>query len=310
MNRDRIEKEIFSKLESKGYKARIISATHIEDLRNDIEKHHIKGLFDSNFYKEYKDYFKVKLKLDLSKINSIFIVAIPQPAFQLNFHWAQEIISVLIPPHYLYGRKIIEEINVLLANILNPEGYSVTYAKLPFKLLAVHSSLAEYGRNNIIYVPEMGSYLRLTAYISNFPIQNDIWEDLKRMDLCEKCSACILKCPTGAISTDRFLLHGERCITFHNEHPWQIPFPEWLDPSWHNCLVGCLYCQNVCPANKRVSKWIEKGPEFDEEETRLFLEGKSLDQIPQNTLKKLEKFELTEYFELFPRNLKVLLKNR
>ena len=310
MNRDLIEKKIYSRIESKGYKARIISATHIEDLRNDIEKHRIEGLFDSSFYEEYKNYFKVKLNFDLTEVNSIFIIAVPQPAFRLNFHWAQKIISVLVPPHYLNARKIIRKVNATLTNILKPEGYSVTYAKLPFKLLAVHSNLAEYGRNNIIYVPGMGSYLRLTAYVSDFPIQKDVWEDLKRMDLCEKCSACVLKCPTGAISTDRFLLHGERCITFHNEHPWKIPFPEWLDPSWHNCLVGCLFCQKVCPANKKVLKWTENGPEFDEEETRLILEGKSLDQIPQNTLKKLEKYELTDYFELFPRNLKVLLENR
>jgi epoxyqueuosine reductase len=310
MNRDLIEKRIFSSIESKGYKARIISATHINDLRNDIEKHRIEGLFDSNFYEENKKYFKVKLNFDLTKINSIFIIAVPQPAFRLNFHWAQKIIPVLVPPHYLYARKVIREVEATLTNILRPEGYFVTYAKLPFKLLAVHSNLAEYGRNNIIYVPGMGSYLRLTAYVSDFPIQKDVWEDLKRMDLCEKCSACVLKCPTGAISADRFLLHGERCITFHNEHPKKIPFPEWFDPSWHNCLVGCLFCQRVCPANKKVLKWIENGPEFDEAETRLILKGKSLNQIPQNTLKKLERYELTDYFELFPRNLKALLENR
>jgi len=98
-----------------------------------------------------------------------------------------------------------------------------------------------------------------------------------------------LRDPTHLVvaATDRFLVHIERCLTFHNEHPADVPFPEWIDPSWHNCLVGCMVCQKVCPANKKVLNWIEPGPIFSEDETKLLVKGTILDDLPSDTKKKI-----------------------
>lgn len=52
-------------------------------------------------------------------------------------------------------------------------------------------------------------------------------------------AACLIECPTGAIGKDRFLLHAERRLVFHNERPAGVPFPDWIDPAWHNALFGC-----------------------------------------------------------------------
>ena len=127
------------------------------------------------------------------------------------------------------------------------------------------------------------------------------------MAACENCSACRRNCPSGAISAERFLLYAERCITYHNEHPSDVPFPAWLDPSWHNCLLGCMYCQNVCPQNRDFWSWVEEGAEFSEKETGLFLQGVPLEQLPAATAEKLEWLELTEYADVLPRNLRALL---
>jgi len=127
------------------------------------------------------------------------------------------------------------------------------------------------------------------------------------METCENCSACLNNCPAGAISSERFLLHAERCITYHNEKPVNIPFPQWINPSWHHCLVGCMHCQSVCPENKDLMQWIEQGAEFTEEETALLLKGAPLDQLPTKTAKKIEEFNVTEYLEVLSRNLNVLL---
>ncbi|GAG98694.1 unnamed protein product, partial [marine sediment metagenome] len=78
-------------------------------------------------------------------------------------------------------------------------------------------------------------------------------------------------------------------------------------PTWHNCLVGCLHCQKVCPANKKVINWTEPGPTFSEEETKLILSGKNIDQLSEETRKKIEEHDLLDYFEVIPRNLGVLL---
>ena len=183
------------------------------------------------------------------------------------------------------------------------------YALVPQKTLAVRVGLAEYGRNNITYVSSMGSFHRPSTFYSDFPFEEDNWQELRKMDLCEECLACVRNCPTGAIPTDRFLLRVERCITYHNEQPEGVPFPEWLDSSWHNCLVGCLHCQKICPANKKVKDWIEPGPIFTEEETKLLLNGRTIDNLPTETKKKMEDIDFVNYLGVFPRNLSVFLKN-
>ena len=303
-----IIQKFHDELTVKGYKGQVVHAKHIPDLRNDIRKHHEQNLIYPPLYEDYKEYFEFKPEVGFDEINSLFIIAIPVPQFKAIFHQNEKELSLLIPPTYLYGLDIVNQINDFLSNLLNLEGYTVEYARLPQKTLAVRSGLAEYGRNNITYVPGMGSFHRLAAYYSDFPVEQDNWQELKMMDLCKECSACVRKCPTGAIPTDRFLLNVDRCITYHNEQPGEIPFPEWIDPSWHNCLVGCLHCQKICPANKKVKNWIETGPIFSEDETELLLSGKELDQIPIELKKKLEKFDFLNYLEIFPRNLDVFLE--
>jgi epoxyqueuosine reductase len=156
-------------------------------------------------------------------------------------------------------------------------------------------------------MPDIGSFYRLCAFYSDYSSEQDNWHELTMMDLCIECTACRYACPTKAISDERFLLFVERCLTYHNEQPGKIAFPRWIDPKWHNCVVGCLYCQKICPANKEVKDWIEMGPIFTQEETELFLNGVLFDKLPEKTKNKLVECELNEYLEVFARNLEVLL---
>jgi epoxyqueuosine reductase len=187
-------------------------------------------------------------------------------------------------------------------------GHQVAQAVLPKKLLAVRSGLAAYGKNNIAYVDGMGSFHQLVAFYSDLPCQEDDWQEPRMMERCQKCTACLHKCPTGAITSERFLLHAEQCITLHNEEPSNVPFPAWLDPSWHNCLIGCMHCQRVCPENKEFLEWIEEGAEFSTEETTLILEGVPLDQLPAETVNKLEQWDLVDLLDIIPRNLRVFFQ--
>lgn len=308
INNNKIIQNFYKSVELKGYKGKIVSTEHIPELREDVLKHHKQNLLDPKFYEEYKSYFEFEPNVDIPQIRSLFIISVPVPQFEAVFHLNNKKISLLIPPTYLYGLKIINQMIEFVNEILEPKGYKAAYARLPQKTLAVRSGLAEYGRNNITYVPGMGSFHRLTTLYSDFPTDEDNWQELRMMELCKECSACTLKCPTGAIPTDRFLLHVERCLTYHNEHPPEVPFPEWIDPSWHSCLVGCLLCQKVCPANKKVKNWTEKGPEFNEEETRQILKGLNLDDLHKETKEKIENYDLVNYFDVLPRNLTPLLK--
>jgi len=319
-----VTEELFSQLEERGYKGRIVSTQHLGELREEIEGRYRQGLFDEAFYQQWLAGFAFSPPDSLPEARSLIVVATPQPQFRVVFTWNGETRPFLIPPTYVGYRETKERVKELLAGILGPAGYRVEKTTLPEKLLAVRSGLGAYGRNNICYVPGMGSFHQLVTFYSDLPCQQDGWQELQMMERCQNCSACIRQCPSGAIPSalrlrsgqaslraspsERFLLHAERCITFHNEKPRDVPFPAWLDPAWHNCLVGCLDCQRICPENKDFLEWVEEGAAFSEEETALVLEGVPRDQLPAETMAKWIKLGLSEDYDIFPRNLGVFLK--
>jgi epoxyqueuosine reductase len=128
------------------------------------------------------------------------------------------------------------------------------------------------------------------------------------MEACAQCRACEKSCPTGALSSERFMIRAEKCLTYFNEG--EEAFPEWLKPTWHNALVGCLRCQQVCPQNKGVKDWIENEAAFDETETELLLKSALKEALAAETVAKLEKIGLLEYGEMLSRNLRVLFANQ
>ncbi|MCJ7498151.1 MAG: hypothetical protein MUO78_08475, partial [candidate division Zixibacteria bacterium] len=231
------------------------------------------------FYQECLNHFKYNSVWGLTEAKSIIVISVPQPQIRLAFNWKVKLEDFIVPP--TYSLQPNREVEALLTKILEPQGYTVACSKLPLKLLAVRSGLGSYGKNNICYVTGMGSFHRLMAFYSDLPCYEDAWQEEQTMETCESCSACFNNCPVGAISSRRFLLHAERCITFHNEKPVNIPFPEWIDPSWHHCPVGCMQCQSICPENADIMPWIEPGAEFSEDETMLLLKGIPLDQLPE-----------------------------
>jgi len=125
----------------------------------------------------------------------------------------------------------------------------------------------------------MGSFLQLVAVYSDMPREEDRWQEAAMLEKVEDCDLCRRACPTGAISVDRFLLRAERCISYQNEKRGDVPFPSWMDVSWHNCLEGCMRCQRACPLNKQFLGWVGEEEEFSEEETRLLLNGASRDNL-------------------------------
>jgi epoxyqueuosine reductase len=125
------------------------------------------------------------------------------------------------------------------------------------------------------------------------------------LEECEVCTACADYCPTGTVSTDRFLIRVEKCLTYFNESDG--PFPSWIDPTWHNCIIGCMMCQEICPANRDVANWEVEGPTFSEEETNTILKGTPKDELPATVSEKLRQVDLLDGYEVLPRNLGALI---
>jgi len=301
-------KELHLQLAKRGYQARIVSIHHLPEMREDIEGRYRQALFDEEFYHERLTFFDFQIPDSLPEAKSIIVVAVPRPQTQAVFTWKGKTRALILPPTYVPYERTTKRIEALLAKILGARGYRVAPTALPLKLLAVRSGLGDYGRNNICYVPGMGSFHQLVAVYSDLPCQADTWREPQMMKRCRDCQACHQSCPTGAISTDRFLLHAERCIVFHNEKKGNVPFPAWMDPSWHNCLYGCLRCQRVCPEDKSFMHWIEEREEFSQKETALLLEGVPREQLPAATVRKLRHLDLIDSLDSLPRNLSVFLR--
>jgi epoxyqueuosine reductase len=303
-----VKARLLHHLERRGYEGRVVMIQRLRGLRYTIESFYRKRLLDEALYQERLAGFDGEPPHDLLEARSLIVVASPQRRSLLTFTWSGKRTAAIVPPTYRQRRQRDKQVQEVLAEVLEPEGYRVTPATVPKKLLAVGSGLAVYGRNNISYISGLGSFYRLTAFYSDLPCEEDDLRIPEMLPRCERCQACHRACPTGAIPADGFLLRGERCITFHNYRAGHIPFPAWLDPSWHHCLVGCLRCQGVCPENKEALARIERGPEFTAEETALLLEGVPLDQLPALTASKLEEWWTVDRMDILPRNLKALLE--
>lgn len=307
METESMTEELLLRLEEHGCKVRIVLAEHLHDLREAIEARHEQGLFDAEFYQECLTEFQFEFPDCLPDTKSLIVIAVPRPQNQVVFTWNGKVWPFMLPPTYVGYEETRERVEALLAGFLAPQGYQAARTALPLKLLAVRSGLGRYGRNNICYVAGMGSFHQLVAFYSDLPCPEDNWQEVQMMESCQDCQACRRHCPTGAIPSDRFLLRAERCLVFHNEKPGDVPFPSWINPAWHNCLVGCLICQRICPQNKDLLSWVEGNEVFSEEETTLILEGVPLAQLPTTTVQKLKRLDLLDSVDILPRNLSALL---
>ncbi len=293
-----------SRLEEKGYRGAVLPIEHVAQLKSEIEEGLSQGKIDAGVYDRYLAEFEFDVATRFPRARSIIMTAAPQPQRRVTFRFNGQTYPVIVPPTY-YG-DTDKQIRSILQNILTFNDYQLYPAALPLKLLAVCSGMAKYGKNNIAYVEGLGSFARLRAFLSDMPPGRSEWSEPRVMKACDKCKACLNECPTGAIAADRFSVHAERCITFFNEGSEE--FPEWIDPAWHNSLVGCMRCQLVCPVNKRFTKWVEDGEDFNEAETELILNRVPLDRIPPETVHKLNRCYMLEYLDLLPRNFRALLK--
>ena len=300
--------ELFKRLIELGYQARTVSIEHLRLLQKQIDEQRNEGLLDNQFYQDRLAWFRFQIPESLPKAQSIIVVAVPRPQTRAIFTLNGNRRPLILPPTYTAYKGITEQVQNLLAKMLSEKGYTVTGTALPLKLLAARSGLAEYGRNNLCYVSGMGSFLQLVAVYSDMPCEENSWQQAAMMHACEDCELCRRACPTGAVPSDRFLLRAERCITYHNEKKGDVPFPSWLDASWHNCLEGCMRCQRACPLNKQFLDWIGEEEEFSEEETAFLLDGVSRDRLPEETVRKLVHLDILDDLGILPRNLGVFFK--
>lgn len=298
-----------SELLKNGYVSKIIPIKHVKELENKIEGLYEQSLISENIYnKELKICLDFDIEKQFPEAQSVLLIACSSPQVKVTFNINQKKVTFKVPPYYGDWQNTVESVKNIIKPILKKHNYKYTQAQLPEKLLAVCSGLGHYGRNNLCYINGMGSYLCFASFLTDIQVDGDSWADMGRLERCENCDLCVQNCPSGAINKESFLINAERCLTFYNEG--KGIFPKWIQSNWHNCLIGCLSCQEICPENKSYREKNIKKVEFTEIETSYILENHPAESLPEDLEKKLIKLGLRGYYNYnrLSRNIFALLK--
>ncbi len=299
------------KIELNAYDAecRMVSVNHIPELESVYCNLFEKSLLDKQLYDKYISYIDFLTKEKYPTALSLIIVATPSYRADLKFQFKNKNFSLKIPPIYSDKETVTDRIKKLTSEIFNKNGYNTFPVVLPKKLIAVKSGLAKYGKNNLAYINGMGSYHRLTLFATDLPCDYDTWQtETQTLDRCKKCLACQKICPTSAISKNKFLINAERCLSYFNEQPAQ--FPAWIDSSSHNCIVGCLKCQEICPENKNYASTFTTKETFDERETQMILANVPYEKLPEDLQTRISNLCLKYYYNKLSRNISPLIENQ
>jgi len=298
-------REIQEAMQQLGYRAKTVSITRLPEIQGAVSELIRQGLVNRLLHEKW--HFYLDTNKDLPEAKSIAIMVIPQPITRVSFEWQGTIYPAEIAPNYIIKAdesRAEESLNSVLASA----GYKLTRAHLALKTLAVRSGLAQYGRNNISYVPGMGSFLRLVAFYTDCPCEEDDWQEVTAMEACDNCSLCRDSCPTDSIPSDRFLIHAENCPGSLQERNPDFPYWVRLQSDWHNALIGCMRCQSVCPVNKPYLQNIAEGSYFSEEETGLILSKTPPEKLAPETRQKLGLSD--GLFPLLASNLRGLIEKQ
>jgi epoxyqueuosine reductase len=263
------------------------------------------GSLAAGLYGEYEHYFRFTPPPEVAEPRTVIVVAWPSLPVKLRFHLDTGPLEAVIPPTYISSQER-EKCLQILRSVLGPAGFSVGRATGPVKLLAVRTGLAQYGRNNLAYVKGLGSYARLNAFCTDADLgaTDYEYEGSELMSCCPPCRNCHHVCPTGCIPHAGTVIDASRCLSYLNEH--EGDWPAWLDPGVHKCLVGCMRCQEMCPANRYYLRGEKVVAEFDQEETQIIFHDLPPERLPVALRKKLAALDLEDYSPVLGRNLRAL----
>lgn len=302
-----MSQQLLQAFADQGRRAALVPIARLDDLTRDMEELEA-GSYHTGFIDwaaRRRDKFWPK---DLGfEARSLLLVASPSPARTVRFALDGRQFPLRLPPTYADWEAHGAQIAHFLEEFLSPTGHHAASADdLPNKLLATRCGLGAYGRNNIFYSDQWGSYANLMPYYTDVPCEEGPWFPARRMSACDTCHSCATACPTGAIDADRRIIDAGVCLTALNEG--RDAFPDWLDPAVHHCLVGCMRCQDICPRNAAQAGFIVEGASFDEDETRCLLDHKAGEAYPEALAAKLKAVGMHWYGDVMPRNLAPLLR--
>jgi epoxyqueuosine reductase len=118
------------------------------------------------------------------------------------------------------------------------------------KIFAWQAGLGWIGKNNLLIVPDLGSYCFIGIVFLNL----ELGFNEPMSSLCGDCQLCLDACPNKALVDER-LLDARLCtayLTIEKDGEFSATEAENL----HGWVYGCDTCQKICPFNQ---KWNRPG---------------------------------------------------
>ncbi len=296
---------------SRGMASRVVGLGALELVRSRLERLAAEGALEAGFVSKSLGGFRYLKGRRVETPRTLVLLALPRPAHLVTFRLGERDIELVLPPTYVQYTPSFDLVRGWFRDDLGLDPSQADLVSAPLKSLAAAAGLILYGRNNLGYVPGLGSFVQLVGLAASFDLVPD--GELRRiedqsLELCHTCRACQKACPTGAMGEDRFMLRAERCYTIFSES--LDPIPEEMTIPSPRCLVGCLKCQEVCPENKGRLQYEKTGVTFSEAETAAMLHDPLEKQadVWTNIRAKFGALGISEDTRVFARNLRFLMK--
>ena len=155
--------------------------------------------------------------------------------------------------YYAYGEDyhdvIKNKLNKLF-NFINKEITPITgrtfvdSAPVLERYWAHQAGIGWIGKNNLIIIPNKGSFFLLAELL----VDAELVYDIPMESRCGNCNRCIDFCPTKALTP--YLLDSNKCLSYLTIEK-RTEFTEQEPTHLHNRLFGCDICQTVCPWNRK-----------------------------------------------------------
>ena len=144
-------------------------------------------------------------------------------------------------------RTICSELVCILKDIYKGCKARVCVDSVPIleRSLAYASGIGFIGKNNMLIIPDYGSYFYLAEIMTTAAINVSSIEPMK--NLCGSCTRCLDACPAGALEKP-FYLNASKCLSYLTIEN-KVHVNKEDGTKMGDCFFGCDRCQEVCPFN-------------------------------------------------------------
>lgn len=296
---------------SRGLASRVVGLGALDLVRSRLERLTAEGALEAGFVRGSLEGFRYLEGRTVEAPRSLVLLALPRPAHLVTFRLEDNDVELVLPPTYVKYTPTFDLVRGWFRDDLGLGPSQADLISAPLKSLAAAAGLILYGRNNVGYVPSLGSFIQLIGLATSLDLEPD--GDLLRiedrsLEACGSCRICAAACVAGAIDRERFLLRAERCFTLFSESP--DPIPETMSSPSKDCLIGCLKCQEVCPVNKGLLRREHTGVVFDRRETEAMLSAFEACEpsLVAGIQAKFSSLRTTEDIVILARNLRFVAK--